>query len=89
MNRERDSVGVDPLMHPPVTLTLILFFVKLLRRLHIGSAWALIKDYRAQVETNWKKKGFKKKCISCQGCPTPDAYSWHANAMLIVTQTDQ
>ncbi len=25
MNRERDPVGVDPLMHPPVTLTLILF----------------------------------------------------------------
>lgn len=29
MNRERDPVGVDPLMHPPVALTLIPFSVKL------------------------------------------------------------
>lgn len=56
MNRELDPVGVDLLMHPPVALTLIPFSVKLPRRLHIGSAWAIIKDIGAQVENKLKKE---------------------------------
>lgn len=36
MNRERDPVGVDPLMHPPVALTLIPFSVKAAHGLSMG-----------------------------------------------------
>lgn len=70
MNRERDPVGGDPLMHPPVALTLIPFSVKLPWRLHIGSAWAIIKDNSSQVENKLEKKWI----VGHRGCPTPDCY---------------
>lgn len=46
MNRERDPAGVDALMHPPVTLTLIPASVKLQQRLRVGPAWAILKRRR-------------------------------------------
>lgn len=90
MNRERDPVGVDPLMHPPVALTLIPFSVKLPWRLHIGSAWAIIKDNGAQVKSKLKKKWV---VLFYYRPPRPNntwwLHGWHANVRLIVTKTDQ
>lgn len=64
MNRDRDPVGVDPLMHPPVALTLIPFFseaaTSTAHRLSVGYHE---RQQRAstQVENKLKKKRRTRK----------------------------
>lgn len=67
MNRERDPVGVDPLMHPPVALTLIHFSVKI--------AHGLCMDYhekKSKKANSQRKRGCYISLQAAKAALTPD-----------------
>ena len=76
MNRARDPVGVDPLMHPPVALTLIPFSVKLA----MNTAHQLSVGYhKRQRSTSGKQTQKEMGCFillqAAKAAPTPDGYT--------------